>query len=85
MENDKSTALENEPTNAQQQPPYYGGDLTSNALRMPCSNIATTSSEACTACCKMACRHYTISLASFHVFLILIIDAYISEIKYKES
>ncbi|VDO12731.1 unnamed protein product [Brugia timori] len=55
--------------NAQLLSAYYGGDLSSNAVRMPCSSIATTSAQACTACCKMACKHYTIS-EDVHGFLI---------------
>ncbi|VDM21682.1 unnamed protein product [Wuchereria bancrofti] len=68
LENDGSTAPGAMDVNAQLLSAYYGGDLSSNAVRMPCSSIATTSAQACTACCKMACKHYTISVASFYAF-----------------
>ncbi|KAK6109897.1 hypothetical protein QQG55_37795 [Brugia pahangi] len=70
LENDGSTAPGGMDVNAQLLSAYYGGDLSSNAVRMPCSSIATTSAQACTACCKMACKHYTISVEDVHGFLI---------------
>ncbi|KAM3726813.1 NADH-quinone oxidoreductase subunit C/D [Dirofilaria immitis] len=56
--------------NAQPVSSYYGGDLSSSTVRMPCASIATTSAQACTSCCKMACKHYTISAEDVHGFLI---------------
>ncbi|CAG9533321.1 unnamed protein product [Cercopithifilaria johnstoni] len=70
LENDESTASAGLNVNAQPPPSYYGGDLSSNAVRMSCANIATTSTQACTSCCKMSCKHYAISTGDVHGFLI---------------
>ncbi|VDK87976.1 unnamed protein product, partial [Litomosoides sigmodontis] len=70
LENDESAASAGLNVNAQLPSSYYGSDLSSNAVRMPCANIATTSSQACTSCCKMACKHYAINTRDVHGFLI---------------
>ncbi|EFO25728.1 hypothetical protein LOAG_02755 [Loa loa] len=70
LDNDRPTAPAGLDINGQSPSSYYGGDLSSNAVRMACSNIATTSAQACTACCKMACKHYTISVGDVYGFLI---------------
>lgn len=68
LENDGSITPTGLNFNAQSPPSYYGSDLSTNAVRMACANIATTSAQACTACCKMACKHYAISVVSLQRF-----------------
>ncbi|VBB28416.1 unnamed protein product [Acanthocheilonema viteae] len=69
LENDESTAAGTN-VNAHSPSSYYSTDLSSNAVRMACANIATTSAQACTSCCKMSCKHYTVSTGDVYGFLI---------------
>lgn len=71
LENGEPIASSGLNVNPQPQSPYYGGDFSSNAVRMACSHIATTSTQACSSCCKMACKHYGISTVCFYPFFII--------------